>query len=93
MVHFKVSTETNISFKVKSANIPMSVDQGKVVYTGGKRYDGDYTVTPDIVVQTLPTAGKLLNEDMIVLEIPLYEVSNQQNGTTAIIGGIKYGLQ
>lgn len=61
---------------------------GKEIY-----YEGDYVVTPDIVQQKLATQYRFLEDDVTVLEIPYHEVSNLE-GTTVIIGGIKYnGIQ
>ncbi len=54
----------------------------------GKTYEGEYTVTPRTVSQTLPTRNRLLSQDITVLEIPYHEVENIERGTTAIIGGI-----
>ena len=51
-------------------------------------YPGEYGVTPqarsDVV---LGTSGKLMTEDVTVLEIPYYETTNPAGGYTAIIGG------
>lgn len=82
-VTLSVANPSVISFRVES---------GKLVYMDREAYEGPCTVTPDIEAQVLPTAGKVVKEDILVEEIPVYEVSNQQNGTTAIIGGIKYGI-
>lgn len=61
--------------------------------TSGKRdvdvYTGEYEVTPKAWEETvLPTADKLLLEDVRVFEIPYYTVANPSGGKTAIIGGI-----
>lgn len=81
MVRINVSSGPAVSFHV---------DRGRPVYVNGEAYTGDYTVIPDVADQVLPTAGKLLREDVTVGKIPLYEVSNRQNGITAYIGGEKY---
>lgn len=50
-------------------------------------YDGEYTVKPlASISQILQTKDKSLNENIVVLEIPVYEVSNEY-GTTITIGG------
>lgn len=50
-------------------------------------YDGEITVTPKVEsAQTLKTAGKYLEQDVQVKEIPQYSVSNDAGGTTFIIG-------
>lgn len=50
-------------------------------------YAGEYQVTPSVKAQTLPTAYKMLEENLVVLEIPYAEVSNNSGGKTATIGG------
>lgn len=52
-------------------------------------YDGEYTVVPKGESQTLYTIDKLMKENVIVEKIPYYEVSNDSDGITAIIGGNK----
>ena len=91
MIRLNVSSGPAVSFRLGEGAAPgMAVEQGRPVCLGGQPYAGDYTVTPDVVDQVLPTAGKHLGEDVRVVRIPLYEVSNQQNGITAYIGGEKY---
>lgn len=63
------------------------------VLTYGSRnvevYTGEYEVTPKAWEETvLPTADKLLLEDVRVFEIPYSAVANPSGGKTAIIGGI-----
>lgn len=52
-----------------------------------KNYGGPYSVTPDVVEQTLGTASKVMTEDVSVKAIPYYAVSNDFGGETIIIGG------
>lgn len=49
-------------------------------------YEGEYEVTPSVQAQTLSTAGKLLQDDITITEIPFAEVSNTSGGTTVTIG-------
>ena len=49
-------------------------------------YEGEYEVTPKVAEQTLPTAQKLLEEDVHIKEIPYFEVSNNSGGNTVYIG-------
>ena len=49
-------------------------------------YTGEYEITPKTTAQTLPTADKRLTEDITVLEIPFYEVSNAAGGNTFCVG-------
>ena len=52
---------------------------------GGDWYEGAYEVTPRVVEQTLPTGAKRMHRDVLVHEIPYWEVANE-SGKTAIIG-------
>lgn len=54
-------------------------------YASGDAYEGEYTVTPKVTSQTLPTAHKLMAQDVTVLEIPYFETSNV-TGYTVYIG-------
>lgn len=54
---------------------------------GTTYYSGPYTVTPTIDDQSLATQGYTMNDNLTIKAIPTYEVSNQQQGTTFIIGG------
>ena len=48
-------------------------------------YDGDYEVLPSVDAKELETKHKFMQDNVTVLAIPYYEVSNDQNGFTAII--------
>ena len=49
-------------------------------------YDGNYIVTPKAYSSTiLETADKIMRDDVTVLEIPYYEVSNLSGGYTVNI--------
>lgn len=50
-------------------------------------YEGPYNVIPKGIAQTLYTTDKLMKENVVVEKIPYYEVSNDSDGITAIIGG------
>lgn len=67
----------------------INADIGNVVIisSDAPKYTGVYTVTPETFQQTLYTEGKILVDDVTVKEIPYYEVSNEYNGKTVIIGG------
>lgn len=54
-------------------------------------YEGEYTVDPDFSEQVLPTAFKVLQDDVTVNAIEVERVSNLQGGTTVYIGGIFNG--
>ena len=54
-------------------------------------YDGVYEVMPDFSRQTLPTAQKLMRQDVTVEPILVSRTSNASGGTTVYIGGIING--
>lgn len=76
----------NVTFNAQNATITTSSQIVKE-YVGAPDYDGAYDVIPMAWEgQTLPTAMKLLRENVTVQEIPYYEVSNQSGGVTVNIG-------
>ena len=48
-------------------------------------YDGPYEAIPKVTAQTLPTAKKLMLEDVSVRAIPYFNVSNPAGGNTIYI--------
>lgn len=76
MVRIKVSSSPALSFHV---------EQGRPIYAGGDPYEGPYDVTPKVTAQTLPTAKKLMREDVSVRAIPYFDVSNPAGGNTIYI--------
>lgn len=58
---------------------------GPIIASGtGTPYTGEYTATPKIAAQTLPTAKRYLEKDVTVEQIPRFDVSNA-SGTTVYI--------
>ncbi len=55
------------------------------VYIEGEIYDGDYEVTPKVDAQSLPTATKVMLQDVQIKKIPYFETSNEY-GNTIYIG-------
>ena len=49
-------------------------------------YEGEYIITPSVESQTLETADRLMKDNLEILAIPYFEVSNEY-GNTVIIGG------
>ncbi|MGN1249166.1 MAG: hypothetical protein ACI4XW_03735 [Candidatus Spyradocola sp.] len=49
-------------------------------------YDGTYAVTPTPSGMVLPTARRMMREDLTVKAIPYYKVSNTGGGDTVYIG-------
>lgn len=87
IVPMRVAVSTvEIPMQVSTSHvlIPMSID---VTYVSidGDTYDGPYTVTPKTQEQMLATRDKLMAENVLVLEIPYYETTNEQGGYTVII--------
>lgn len=64
-----------------------------VVYKpDGAVYDGDYEVTPKTMSEViLPTAQKTMRDDVTVKKMPQFEVSNEADGVTLILGDEYYG--
>ena len=56
-------------------------------------YAGPYDITPLLSTQTLPTAKRLLQRNLTIKKIPQYEVTNDSNGYTLIIGEEYYNAQ
>lgn len=52
----------------------------------GDIYEGDYNVTPKVTPQSLPTAEKFMEQDVLVKSIPYYDVSNTAGGSSVYIG-------
>lgn len=55
------------------------------VYKDAPPYEGDYEVTPKVSEQKLPTAMKLLEEDVTIKSIPFFNVGNTSGGSTVYI--------
>lgn len=51
----------------------------------GDRYSGEYEITPTVEGLDLDTKYKYLTEDVKILAIPYFEVSNQSGGNTVYI--------
>lgn len=75
-----------LKFSSGPGKISLGISAMQSVATG-EIYEGEYVVTPAVMAQTLPTAKKMLLNDVTVKEIPFFEVSNATGGTTVIIGG------
>ena len=85
---FSLMNETfDFDLDIEEVHIDIELNDAIVVRPESHPYEGAYEVTPAISSQTLPTQYKYLRDDITVLEIPYYEVSNPE-GTTVIIGGV-----
>ena len=85
MVRINVSYSPSVTFRFGQAASPMAVELGRPVYMGGDPYEGPYDVTPKVTAQTLPTAKKLMRDDVSVRAIPYFDVSNPAGGNTIYI--------
>lgn len=80
------------SIEINVENVPrqdVEITQDVIIvplYKDVNLYEGDYEVTPKVREQTLPTADKLLSEDLKIKEIPYFDVSNTSGGSTVYIG-------
>lgn len=70
----------------KIFNVVFSYYQEKTVIKDAEHYDGSYTITPSIDLQTLYTSHKMMTDNVIINEIPCYITSNQFQGETVYIG-------
>lgn len=72
--------------------ISLNPGEGKVVIGAGTSatipiYNGDYEITPKKdEEQILKTSGYAMAKDVVVKEIPYYEIKNDDGGLTATIG-------
>lgn len=48
-------------------------------------YKGEYELTPKVDAQVIPTAQKMMMDDLTVMAIPIYSVSNTAGGATFYI--------
>ena len=71
-------------------HMELDADFGEIIrvkeYVGGEAYKGQYEVTPTVKGLTLPTKERVLEEDIKILEIPFFNVSNTAGGSTVYIG-------
>ena len=86
MVRINVSSGPSVPFRFGQTDSPaMVVELGRPVYMGGESYEGPYDVTPKVTAQTLPTAKKLMRDDVSIRAIPYFDVSNPAGGNTIYI--------
>ena len=81
VIEFETS-ETEIEFT--ESKVEIEIEPGG---SSGQPYDGNYEVVPTANFQLLPTAEKVLEDDILVHPIPYSEVSNKYGGYTVTIGG------
>lgn len=88
-IEVKISQKQSIEILAKNTlTQEIGVKQDIVIvpiYKDVPQYEGDYEVTPKVSEQTLPTAKKLMSEDLTIKEIPYFEVGNNSGGDTVYI--------
>ena len=70
---------------IRSPTITANVYRATYTQDTAPVYSGAYEVIPKTVAQTLETKDKKMKDNVSVLAIPYFEVSNT-DGTTVIIG-------
>ena len=78
MIQVRVAQQSAVSVRITGTAV-----------VSAPEYAGPYDITPLLSAQTLPTAKRLLQQDVIIEKIPQYEVSNDY-GTTLILGDEYY---
>ena len=73
----------NLEVAENTFQYDLDVDM-RIVASSVADYDGSYVIIPKVESQTMPTENKRMAHDVLVREIPYYEVSNV-SGTTVYI--------
>lgn len=74
----------NVRFENRS-NGSAAVNFGEVqVVTDADPYEGEYVVTPSTTQQVLPTRGKVMADDVMVLELETDETLKLENGILSV---------
>lgn len=79
MIQVRVAQQSAVSVRITGTAV-----------VSAPEYAGPYDITPLFSAQTLPTAKRLLQQNITIKKIPQYEVSNDY-GTTLILGDEYYG--
>lgn len=79
--------EDTLELELQEDTLDVELETDTVVITDYKnKYEGEYNITPlAFQQQELETKDKYLEENVIVKEVPFFEVSNVE-GTTVYIG-------
>ena len=70
---------TEQAFNAKFSNFQLATE-----YVD-EEYEGEYSVTPKVEAQTMPTKDKAMAEDVTIKAIPYAEVTNLAKGKTVTI--------
>lgn len=81
-----------IAAAIRNPTIQADVYRSTYTQETTSEYTGVYEVIPKTAAQTLQTKDKKMIDDVSVHAIPYYEVGNDADGITAIIGDeLNYG--
>ena len=90
VIKFKIGSITAIHFHAEPIEaIHFHAEPHVIAVSSGDVpvYDGAYSVTPKVYEETtLETKQKLMQNNVTVSKIPQYQVSNDADGVTLIIG-------
>lgn len=88
----------NVVFNLNSKKLPVKFNesakafrvafnsfQTATIRKDAEYYEGAYEVTPTVEGEVLPTAQKLMQDDLTVKAIPVYSVGNMAGGSTFYI--------
>ena len=92
MIQVRVAQQSAVSVRIAGA-ASVRVDVTGTAVVGAPEYAGPYDITPLFSAQTLPTAKRLMQRNLTIKKIPQYEVTNDSNGYTLIIGEEYYNAQ
>lgn len=77
--------DQTFEFEFEEPTINFTLEQA-IEITHNEYYQGEYVVTPKMFEGTvLLTKDKTMVDDVTVLEVPFYEVTNETGGTTVYI--------
>lgn len=80
-----IITHPKTQVEIDASKKDLELESSYSVYIEGEIYDGDYEVTPKVDAQSLPTATKVMLQDVQINKIPYFETSNEY-GNTIYIG-------
>lgn len=85
--NLSVSETEEYGLSVENAEgVPFSIDTTiTVVNADGKKYDGDYTITPSSEVQTMLTKNLLMTDNVTINPIPSNYGLITWNGSTLTV--------
>ena len=92
MIQVRVAQQSAVSVRIAGA-ASVRVDVTGTTVVGAPEYSGPYDIPPLFSAQVLPTAKRLMHQDLTIKKIPQYEVANDSSGYTLIIGEEYYNAQ